>query len=254
MILRPFILPLLSLAALILLWEAAALIVQSRSLPSPFEVFAVMAEEARSGALFYNLATTLMRVAAAFAIAMAVGTAIGVALGLNRAANALFDPWLIFALNLPALVTIVLCYIWFGLTEAAAVTAVALNKIPNVAVTLREGARALDPALNEVARVYRFGFGKTLRHVVLPQLEPYFAAAVRSGLALIWKIVLVVELLGRSNGVGFMINLYFQNFDIAGILAYALAFILVVQAIELLLIRPWETHARRWRLEPAHAH
>ena len=40
------------------------------------------------------------------------------------------------------------------------------------------------------------------------------AAAARSGLALIWKIVLVVELIGRSSGVGFEIELNFQNFEI----------------------------------------
>jgi NitT/TauT family transport system permease protein len=217
-------------------------------------VLALAVGEIRKGDLLFHLAVTLARVAAAFLIAMVIGTAVGLVLGLNRTANALFDPWLIFALNMPALVTIVLCYIWFGLNEAAAVTAVALNKIPNVAVTLREGARALDPALSEVAQVYRFGRWKRFRHVVLPQLEPYLAGAVRSGLALTWKIVLVVELLGRSNGVGFQINLYFQNFDIGRILAYAIAFILVVEAIELGLIRPWERQARRWRLEPRYAH
>ena len=49
------------------------------------------------------------------------------------------DPWLILLLNLPALVIILLAYIWFGLTEAAAVGAVAINKLPNTIATLREG-------------------------------------------------------------------------------------------------------------------
>jgi len=86
-----------------------------------------------------------------------------------------------------------------------------------------------------------------LRHVVLPQLTPYFLAASRSGLALIWKIVLVVELLGRSNGVGFQIQIYFQLFDVTMILAYTLAFILVVQAIEWLGLQPLERWITRWR-------
>ena len=63
-------------------------------------------------------------------------------------------------------------------------------------------------------------------------------AAARSGLALIWKIVLVVELLGRSNGVGFQIEIYFQLFDVTMILAYTLAFILVVQTIEWAALQP----------------
>ena len=60
-------------------------------------------------------------------------------------------------LNLPALV-IILAYVWFGLNEAAAIGAVALNKIPNVVVTVREGARALDPGLDEMARAYRLSY------------------------------------------------------------------------------------------------
>ena len=89
---------------------------------------------------------------------------------------------------MPALVTIVLCYLWFGLTEVAAITAVAINKIPNVAVTVREGARAVSRDLLEMAQVYRFGRWKTLRHVILPQLNPFIAASARTGLALVGKL------------------------------------------------------------------
>ena len=83
--------------------------------------------------------------------------------------------------------------------------------------------------------------------MILPQLQPYFAAASRSGLALIWKIALVVELLGRSNGVGFQIHLYFQLFDVAAILAYTLAFVVVMLLIEFLLVQPLEARSTRWR-------
>jgi NitT/TauT family transport system permease protein len=178
---------------------------------------------------------------------MFIGTAIGVLMGQNRTLNRVLDPWVILMINIPALVVIVLCYIWIGLTEAAAITAVAINKIPNVVVTLREGARALDLKLLEMARVFRFSRARLLRHVILPQLFPFIAAAARSGLALIWKIVLVVELLGRSNGVGFQIHLYFQLFDVAAILGYALAFVCVMLLIEFVVVQPLETHLNRWR-------
>jgi NitT/TauT family transport system permease protein len=83
--------------------------------------------------------------------------------------------------------------------------------------------------------------------VILPQLAPFFFAAVRSGLALVWKIVLVVELLGRSNGVGYEINVAFQLFDVSLILAYAIAFIVVVQVIEVGILQPLEARAEQWR-------
>ena len=172
---------LISLLALIALWELAAVIAQSRYLPGPAAVFDVMVREARAGELWGNIAATLIRVAFSFVIAMFIGSAIGLALGRYPKADRFFDAWLIFFLNLPALVIIVLCYIWFGLTEVAAITAVAINKIPNVAVTMREGARSLPRISNEMAHIYRFGWWKTLRHVTLPQLAPFFAAAVALG-------------------------------------------------------------------------
>jgi NitT/TauT family transport system permease protein len=236
-----------SLAGLVLVWQIAALIAASPLLPGPAAVVAAMARAAESGALQTNIAITLARVAASFLIAMAIGSAIGIALGRSVQLNELFGPWVVVLLNLPALVVIILCYVWFGLTEAAAITAVAINKIPNVAVTMREGAAALARDLDEMARVYRLPRLKALREVTLPQLVPFFAASARSGLALTWKIVLVVELLGRSNGVGFELQTAFQLFDVATILAYALAFTAVVQLIELGLLQPWERRANRWR-------
>ncbi len=236
-----------SLVAFVVLWELAAVAIDSRVLPSPVAVLDAFTQRLEDGELVRNVGITLARVAVSFVLAMAIGSAIGLVMGRSAGIDRFFDGWLILLLNLPALVTIILCYVWFGLTEVAAVLAVAINKIPNVAVTLREGARALDRDYLEMAEVYRLGRWKTLRHVVLPELLPFFAAAMRSGLALIWKIVLVVELLGRSNGVGFELNLLFQLFDVAGILAYTLAFVLVVQVIELFGLQPWERYVNRWR-------
>ncbi|AWK89345.1 ABC transporter permease [Azospirillum thermophilum] len=237
----------LSLLLLLAVWQVAASAAASRLLPAPPEVLEAVLRGVASGELPFHLAMTLGRVAASFAVSMLIGAAIGIALGRLALLDRLFDGWLVLFLNLPALVVIILCYVWFGMGEAAAVLAVSINKIPNVAVILREGARALDRDFLDVAQVYRLGPLRTARHVVLPQLAPYFLAAARSGLALIWKIVLVVELLGRSNGVGFQINLYFQLFDVTAILAYTFVFIALVMAIEAAVLQPLDRRLARWR-------
>jgi NitT/TauT family transport system permease protein len=238
---------LISLVALIGVWQIAAHFGNPRLLPGPMAVFATMKSEAASGALFVALGATLARVAAAFLIAMAAGTAIGYAMGRNALFDRVADPWVIMLLNLPALVIIVLAYVWAGLNEAAAIGAVALNKLPVTAVTIREGVRALDVKLDEMARVFGFSRLKRLSHVVAPQLAPYFAAATRAGLSLVWKIVLVVELMGRPNGVGFEINIAFQLFDVALLLAYALPFTAIMLIVETLVVQPFERHVSRWR-------
>jgi NitT/TauT family transport system permease protein len=240
-----------SAVLVVAVWQAAATVAPTRTLPPPSDVLAFVVQELREGDMLLHLGATSLRVAASFVIAMALGTAIGVALGRYRTLNRSVDLWLILLLNTPALVITVLCYLWLGLTELAAILAVALNKLPNVAVILREGARSLDPALDEMSAAYRFSFATWCRHVLCPQLEPYFAAAARSGLALVWKIVLVVELLGRPNGVGYAISYYFQLFDVRAVLGYSLAFSTIMLAVEFLLMQPLDAHARRWRLAAA---
>lgn len=237
----------LSLVGFLLGWELIALVLNDPLVPGPDVVLMTLWQHAVEGELFYHLGMTLLRVLAAFAIAMAVGTAIGIVMGRYRRLDAALDGMLVLGLNIPALVTIILCYIWFGLTEVAAVVAVAVNKIPNTVVTVREGARAVDRKLLQVADAFDLPAILKLRKVYMPQLYPYLMAAARGGLALIWKIVLVVELLGRSNGVGFQLSTFFQFFDITSILAYTLAFAAVVLLIEAAVMRPLDNRLTRWR-------
>ncbi len=119
---------------------------------------------------------TLFRLTTSFIIAMILGSALGILLGRTPALDHFFDNWLIIFLNIPALVTIILCYVWFGLSEVAAILAVVINKLPNVIVTLREGAKSLDKDLLEMAQSYRLTQKKILTQVIWPQLHPYFMA------------------------------------------------------------------------------
>ena len=248
---RPVFTPILSILSLAAIWAGLAALLHSRYLPTPFDGYIAFVSELSSGALPYHIGATFLRVFGAFVLAITFGTAIGLGLGRNIKANHFLDPWLILALNIPALVIIIFCYLWIGINEAAAVTAVALNKIPNTAITIREGARAIDPALDDVADLYHYRGYQKFKHFIWPQIEPYMAASVRNGLALIWKIVLIVELIGRSNGVGFQINVYFAQFDLARILVYSLSFMAIVMLIENIFIKRWERHARHWRGEAA---
>ncbi len=241
----------LSLAALIAVWAVAAALAQSRLLPGPLAVGAVTLAEIRSGELPFQMGCTLARVIGSFAIAMLLGSIAGYAMGRSKGIDRYADPWLIVLINMPALVTIIFAYIWIGLDETAAILAVAINKLPNVTVVMREGTRALDPELEEMAEAFQFTWLSRIRHVVVPQLAPYLAASSRSGLSIVWKIVLVVELLGRPNGVGFVLGSAFSLFDMTRILSYAICFIVVMLVIESLLVQPLERRANRWRRSPA---
>jgi NitT/TauT family transport system permease protein len=234
-------LQLLSVGLVLVLWQGMATLGLSFG---PLAVGERLLRYAGDGSLFLHAGITLLRVAAAFLVAMAAGTALGILLGARPLFDRLAGPWLIVALNMPALVVIILCYVGLGLTETAALVAVALNKIPTIAVIVREGARAVDRELLEVASVFELSVWRRFRLVYLPQLTPALLAAARAGLAMTWKIVLVVELLGRPNGIGFKLGTLFQFFDVAGLLAYSLFFIGIVLVIEFALLVPFERRLR----------
>ena len=243
---------LLSLVGLVALWAIAARLgADPTVLPGPAEVWGLVISETRSGELPRHMWATVRRVAFAFTLAMAFGLIIGIFMGLNARLNTWFGAWLVVLLNVPALVVIVLCYLWIGLNEVAAITAVALNKTAMVAVTIREGVHALDPKLRDMAQSFRMSPMAKLRHVILPQLWPFIASSTRNGLAIIWKIVLVVEFLGRSDGVGFQIHLYFQLFETGYVLAYALSFVALMLVIEYGIIGALEKRSVAWRMAPA---
>ena len=237
----------MSLPLLLLLWQALAMAFPHRLLPAPSAVAVELWLLAADGPLLSDLGKTLLRATTAFLIAMALGTALGIVLGRTRWLDRLFSGWLLVGLNLPAIVVAIVLYIWLGLTEFSLILAVVINKVPLVIATIREGVRSFSADFDELGKAFRMSPLRRLRLIFVPQLMPYILAAARTGLSLIWKIVLVFEVLGSDGGVGYRIAIMFQFFDIAGILAHTASFIIVVLAFEYGALRPLERRMLQWR-------
>nr|CAA6824728.1 MAG: Taurine transport system permease protein TauC [uncultured Thiotrichaceae bacterium] len=237
-----------SLGTFLLFWGVLSLVMADpQVLPSPIVVAQKMAELWASGDIQLHLIDTSIRIAWAFSLAMTLGGLLGYMMGRYPLLNAWLDPWLIVFLNLPALVLIVLCYLWIGLNETAAILAVTLNKLPLVMTLIREGARNASSELRDLAQVFKLSPMHKFRHIILPELLPHLVASSRAGLSVIWKIVLVVEFLGRSTGIGRQIHTQFSIFNVTGVLAYALSFVVFILFIEFFIMQPLERHATRWR-------
>ena len=237
----------LSVGALVVLWGIVAALLNSSDLPTPWSVATFIVADTVHGDMLYNIGMTLWRATASFAIAMTLGCGLGLAFGRSQRLDDAFMPWVLVLMNTPVLVIAVLCFIWFRTTELSAILAVVLAKFPNNTIIIRDGVRAFDPGLDEVAAIYRFGYWKRFRHIDLPQAMPFVIAAARSGIGIVWKIVLVVELFGLSSGVGFEIAKYFGLFEVREIIGYSVAFSLVMLAVEVMILQPLDTYARRWR-------
>ncbi len=237
----------LSLFLFIILWQGFSLIANSELFPSIIDILKSLFEHLLNEDLLFHLLITLKRVVIAFVIAMIIGIFFGVLMGLYPKNDSLLDIFLIIGLNMPALVTIIICYIWFGLSDFSAILAVIINKVPIIIVNIREGVKAIDKKYMDLVQIYNIEKKDVIKKIYIPQIYPYIMATTRLTISLIWKIVLVVELLGRSDGIGFKIAIFFQDFDITSIFAYSFAFIFIVILLEKLFLNPMDKKITKWR-------
>lgn len=239
-------LQLVSYGSLLLLWIVGAHLLPTL-LPGPLETLRFIVREYERGTLLSHLWITTQRVVVSFVIAMALGVAIGAAMGMSRRFDNLFQGWLIVALTIPRILLFVVAYLTIGLTDQALVIALIITIIPTIVVAIREGTRAIDTSLVEMARAFRRPRAVIWSRVVFPQLTPFVVGTARGSLALSWKMVVLGELLGRTSGVGYQISFYFQFFNMTGILAYGVTMMVLLAVIDLGVMGSLQRAAFKWR-------
>lgn len=242
-----YTLRLLSLLSLFGAWLLFSSLLGPQVLPGPAPTLEFLVDQFERGALTFHIWVTTQRVLIAFSAAMVIGLATGVAMGASRRLDGLLEAWLVAALTVPRIVLFVVAYLLLGLNDTAAITALIVTVLPSIIVQIREGTRALDPRLLEMARAYRRPPIAIWRKVVFPQLLPYLIGTARAALSLSWKMVVLAELLGRTSGVGYQISFYFQMFNMKGILAYGLAMMVILAIIDLGFMGAMQRYAFRWR-------
>lgn len=236
-----------SVLTLLLIWYVGSLILPSTVLSSPLEVTLTLWEQLQKPAIWGDMGVTLRRIALAFVLAMGVSMVLGFSMALSRFAGVFFRVWVVVGITVPALVIMLTVYMIAGLTETAAVLGAALPVIPVLTINIREGVAGIDLRLYEMATAFRASQRQIITGVVAPQIAPVLIASTRFGIGLIWKMVLFVELLGRSDGIGYKIEFYYQMFNMRQVLAHALSFLFVMLFIEVVILGSLERRAFRWR-------
>lgn len=168
-------------------------------------------------------------------------------MGMLRTAERFFEVWILTAMIIPSLVLILTIYMVVGLNDTAAIIGAALPVIPIVTINIWESIKAVDTKLIDMSKVYRAEKMRIIRSVITPQIAPTLFASARFGLGLVWKTVLFVELLGRSDGIGYQIQFYYQLFNMSGVLAHALLFLIIMLFLEIVILGRFEKRFFRWR-------
>lgn len=236
-----------SVAVLLVAWFGLSFVFSEQIVPGPLPVFAAILENLQSGDGLFHLYKTVSRVVLGLILAMFLGSGLGLVMGLSIKGEKFFESWVMVGLTIPAVVYAIICLLWFGLNDAAAVIAIGITAFPAVAINMWQGVKDIDMQLIAMGKAFRLPTGDLIRKIVLPQTVPYVLAATRYALGISWKIATTVELIGMSSGVGYMLHYWFGLFSMVQVFAWTLTFVLVLLFIEYVLINPFEKRATAWR-------
>jgi NitT/TauT family transport system permease protein len=217
-----------SIFTLVLIWWILSLFFPPTLVPKPSDTFAEVATIVSTGNFFSEMGSTLRRVLVGFGLAMIVSIPLGILMGTLRSLESFFEPPVILGLTMPGLIWAVLMIMFFGLNETSAYAAVAITIMPMLAISIWQGTKSIDKDLIDMSKIFHASPWSKVIDVILPQLISHILAAIRYGLGLAWKVVVVVEMFGLSNGVGYQVVRGFNVFSMKAVLAWTISFLVVI--------------------------
>ncbi len=234
--------------AFVALWQLGSTsgLIPAAKLAAPSAIVSALWSLAVAGTLWSDLAVSLSRVAAGFAIGLTLGVALALVVGLWQPGDFVLDPLLQMIRALPYLGMTPLLILWFGIGEAPKIALVAFATVFPVYLTLLGGIRAVDPKLLEAARIFGLSRAETIRHVILPGSLAPALVGVRYALGAAWLSLVVGEQINADHGIGYMImdarDFLRTDIIMVGLLLYA-----VLGLGSDAIVRAIERRALAWR-------
>ena len=193
--------------ALAIGWEIAidTGLVSGRLLPPPSRIGATLLDLAASGDLLMHVQATLIRVGLGFLWGAAVGILAGGLVATLPTLRWLLDPSLQALRAVPSLAWVPLFILWFGILETPKVLLIAVGVFFPVYVGVSGAIASVDRKLIEVGRIFRLSRFGLARRILLPAVLPATLVGLRTGLGLGFLFVVAAELMGASEGLGYLL-------------------------------------------------
>ncbi|HDR7707570.1 TPA: ABC transporter permease [Bacillus thuringiensis] len=233
---------------ILIIWQLAGVfvLVSKTVLPTPLDIFLAFQELIKTGELFGHLSISVFRAAAGFFIGGGLGIILGTIVGFSTRSEQYLDPSVQMLRTVPHLAVAPLFVLWFGFGETSKVLLIADGAFFPLYVNAFLGIRGVDSKLFDVARVLEFSKRKLITKLILPSALPNLLLGARLSLGVAWVSLVVAELMGSTEGIGYMIMdaRQFSNTDIVfvGIIIFAF-----VGKFSDSLVRLLEVKFLRWR-------
>ena len=192
--------PLITLAAFLLAWFVLAKIIDVEILlPDPTKVLASFWEliSNQSGNFYSAVWATLLRAGTGFLISFGLAL-VFVALSLVSAVvERAISPLVLIARATPTMSIILLALVWLNANLSPVLVGVLIS-FPALYSALMGCIRGVDPALIEMAKVYKVGFFSRITKLYVPCVVPSFSEQCASITSLNLKVVIAGEVLAQS--------------------------------------------------------
>lgn len=213
------LLPLAAPVGLLVAWEVAGQTWGNVYLPPLSTVLERLWEDWFPDHTISDLLPSLQRFVSGYLIGAVLGIALGIAIGSSRKVAQYLEPTLEFLRALPAVAIIPVAVLLFGLGSSMRVFVIAFGVLFPVLVNTTVGARNCRQERIDVARMYGLSRLQVIRRVVLPSALPLISAGLRVALPIALIMVVVSELIGGQNGIGFYLLISQSMFNIPAMFA-----------------------------------
>ncbi|MBP1993631.1 ABC transporter permease [Paenibacillus eucommiae] len=235
-------------ALVLVLWQIASWQgwVSDLLFPSPIAILKEFYTIVKSGDLFWHLKISLQRALIGFGLGGSAGLLLGLLVGMFKRAEDLLDPTIQMLRTVPLLAITPLFILWFGFGELSKDLLIAMGAFFPLYVNTFLGVRNVDAKLFEVAKVLEFNRYQQITKLVLPSALPNVLLGLRLSLSVAWLCLVVAELMGSDQGIGYMIQ-DARSFMRTGVVFVGIAIFAFVGKLTDSLVRILENRLLRWQ-------
>lgn len=194
-----------TVVAALLAWELIARAMHSVYVPSVTQIAITFWHEWFSPTFGDEAVPSLWRMLCGYLIAAVLGVSFGVIIGSYRFVFRLTDPVLQFLRATPPTAIIPVGILLIGIGDWMKILVIAFGAFWPILINSADGARLVPRERLDTAKIFGLSSFETLTRVIFPSALPQIAAGLRTGLAIAFILIVVSEMIGSTNGLGYYI-------------------------------------------------
>jgi len=218
-------------AGMLVIWEIWARAEASFLVPPASEVAERAWEVWPTADFLSEVAASLKRLAAGFAIGSGIGIVVGLVMGSSPVTRRALDPLVELLRATPAIAVVPALIVVFGLGDSTLIAVIAFGVCFPVLVGTIEGVRAVAPEARDTASMLHVGRVEGVFRIYFPAALPSIVAGLRVALSIGLVMVVISEFAAGDDGLGtyildqqgqFNVTQMYAGILFLGLLGYAL--------------------------------